>query len=226
HNLTLTTSTTFTSLVSSSIMVSRSWISLFLTALAVAQVQAASVYPPINKIPPTNSSQVKAWLKDIDLSGAPNITVNTLNGDSNLAGTPPKFVPNCPKNQTDAEITSTCYTACNSNCTADDITTSATPDTFGLTYDSGPSLSTSQLLDNLKKQSLNATFFLLGSNVIQHLDIVKREADDGHHIASNTWSNQPLTTLTNEQIVAEMKWTEKAIQNATGLRPKYMRPPF
>lgn len=32
--------------------------------------------------------------------------------------------------------------------------------------------------------------------------------------------------MTNEQIVAEMKWTEKAIADVTGYRVKYMRPPY
>lgn len=42
----------------------------------------------------------------------------------------------------------------------------------------------------------------------------------------SSWSHHALTTLSNEQIVAEMKWTEKAIEDATGYRVKYMRPPY
>lgn len=42
----------------------------------------------------------------------------------------------------------------------------------------------------------------------------------------NSWSHHALTTLSNEQIVAEMKWTEKAIEDATGYRVRYMRPPY
>ncbi|KAF9960350.1 chitin deacetylase, partial [Mortierella alpina] len=40
------------------------------------------------------------------------------------------------------------------------------------------------------------------------------------------WSHHALTTLSNEQIVAEIKWTEKAIEEATGYRVRYMRPPY
>jgi hypothetical protein len=78
----------------------------------------------------------------------------------------------------------------------------------------------------LKKEKIAASFFLIGSNVIQYPDIVKRESDEGHHLASHTWSHTALTTLSNEQIVAEMKWTEKAVLAATGHRLKYMRPPY
>ena len=35
-----------------------------------------------------------------------------------------------------------------------------------------------------------------------------------------------MTSLTNEQIVAELKWTEKAIFSIIGVTPLYWRPPF
>jgi hypothetical protein len=35
-----------------------------------------------------------------------------------------------------------------------------------------------------------------------------------------------MTTLTNEQIVAELKWNELAIKEVTGVSPKYFRPPY
>jgi peptidoglycan/xylan/chitin deacetylase (PgdA/CDA1 family) len=82
------------------------------------------------------------------------------------------------------------------------------------------------LLNYLGTAKLSATFFLIGSNVVQFPDTVKRELKEGHHLASHTWSHHALTTLTNEQIVAEMKWTEKAVMAATGLKLKYMRPPY
>lgn len=35
-----------------------------------------------------------------------------------------------------------------------------------------------------------------------------------------------MTTLTNEQIVAELKWNELTIHQVTDLSPKYFRPPY
>jgi peptidoglycan/xylan/chitin deacetylase (PgdA/CDA1 family) len=35
-----------------------------------------------------------------------------------------------------------------------------------------------------------------------------------------------MTTLTNEQIVAELKWNELAIKEVTGVSPRYFRPPY
>ena len=37
---------------------------------------------------------------------------------------------------------------------------------------------------------------------------------------------QPLTSLTNEQIVAELGWTRKAIKTVLGVTPTTMRPPY
>ncbi|KAF9390392.1 chitin deacetylase [Podila verticillata] len=181
--------------------------------LAVVKAQntpiVVSQYPKINEVPPVNSPEVIAWLKEIDLTGAPTIPLHTGN---------PPACPNPP-------IANECYWTCD-GCAADDITACAAPNTWGLTFDDGPSTATPTLLDFLKTKKHSATFFLIGSNVIQYPDTVKRELAEGHHLASHTWSHHALTTLSNEQIVAEMKWTEKAVLAATGLKLKYMRPPY
>lgn len=48
----------------------------------------------------------------------------------------------------------------------------------------------------------------------------------GHQIAVHTWSHPYLTTLTNEQIIAELGWTKKIMRDVTGVTPNMMRPPF
>ncbi|KAI1318376.1 chitin deacetylase [Mortierella claussenii] len=181
---------------------------VFLLAITAVKAQTPIViadYPPINAVPPVSSPQVQAWLKEIDLTGAPDIPKLTAAKGTPPACKPPTNPPACP---------------------ADDITVCKAANTWGLTFDDGPSTATPTLLDFLKTNSLKASFFLIGSNVIQHPEIVKRELTEGHHLASHTWSHTALTTLSNEEIVAEMKWTEKAVLAATGLKMKYMRPPY
>ncbi|KAI7823810.1 hypothetical protein BC939DRAFT_384237, partial [Gamsiella multidivaricata] len=190
-------------------------LSLSVLLLAVVAVRGQSTiviadYPKINEVPDVNSAQVQAWLKEIDLTGSPAIPKLTA----------PKGSPPDCANRTLTACTWTC-----DNCASDDITACAAAKTWGLTFDDGPSTETPRLLDMLKTQNLKASFFLIGSNVIQYPATAKRELDEGHHLASHTWSHTALTTLSNEQIVAEMKWTEKAVMAATGLRLKYMRPP-
>ncbi|KAG0378604.1 chitin deacetylase [Mortierella sp. AD032] len=182
---------------------------LLLTIAAVkAQINIAA-YPTVNEVPAINSPEVVAWLKEIDLTGAPKFPLNK--------GAPPL----CPIPAIPDECRWTC-----DGCAGDDITACAAPNTWGLTFDDGPSVNTPTLLDFLKTNKLSASFFIIGSNAIQYPETLKREVQEGHHLASHTWSHHALTTLSNEQIVAEMKWTEKAVMEATGLRMKYMRPPY
>ncbi|KAL1922518.1 uncharacterized protein VTP21DRAFT_10057 [Calcarisporiella thermophila] len=97
---------------------------------------------------------------------------------------------------------------------------------WAVTFDDGPTQFTPPLLDFLKQNNMKATFFVLGTQARDNPAILKRAFDEGHEIASHTWSHKALTSLTNEQIVSEMKWTELAIQQAIGVKPKYMRPPY
>ncbi|KAF9309174.1 chitin deacetylase [Podila horticola] len=80
--------------------------------------------------------------------------------------------------------------------------------------------------DYLKAERLKVTFILVDSNSVQWPDIVRCQFAKGHHLASHTWSHKGLTTLTNEQMVAAIKWTETAVRQLTGQRLKYVRPPY
>jgi len=73
---------------------------------------------------------------------------------------------------------------------------------------------------------IKSTFFLVGSRVISRPDMVQYEYMAGHQLAVHTWSHWPLTTQTNEEIVAELGWSKKAIYDVTGVTPAYMRPPY
>ncbi|KAF9119844.1 chitin deacetylase [Mortierella sp. 14UC] len=118
-----------------------------------------------------------------------------------------------------------CWRSCQS-CRGDDVVACPAPGVWGLTFDDGPTANTPTLLATLKANNVKATFFVMGTNVVLNPEILKQEVADGHHLASHTWSHHPLTTLSNEQIVAELKWTEKAVFDITGLQMKYVRPPY
>ncbi|KAJ3576141.1 hypothetical protein NP233_g616 [Leucocoprinus birnbaumii] len=101
-----------------------------------------------------------------------------------------------------------------------------TAKTWGLTYDDGPAFYTTQLLDYLDTANLKSTFFVVGSRVISFPAVLQAEYMAQHQIAVHTWSHPALTTLTNEQIIAELGWTKKAIKDVLGVTPNMMRPPF
>lgn len=63
--------------------------------------------------------------------------------------------------------------------------------------------------------------FYIGSNVVAWPYGALRGVKDGHHIAGHTWSHKMMTTLTNQEILAELYYTAKAIKYITGITPKY-----
>jgi peptidoglycan/xylan/chitin deacetylase (PgdA/CDA1 family) len=102
---------------------------------------------------------------------------------------------------------------------------------WGLTYDDGPTVSanaddTGGIRDALESANLKATFFVVGSNAIQFPEEVNVTHQSGNQIALHTWTHHPMTSLTNEQIVAELKYNEAIIYKAAGVLPIYFRPPY
>ncbi|CEP19530.1 hypothetical protein [Parasitella parasitica] len=121
-----------------------------------------------------------------------------------------------------------------------DLYTCPTKGDWGLSYDDGPfnllekddddaktenPYAEPALYNYLAKEDLKATLFYIGSNVMTYPAAARRALSDGHTLCSHTWSHPPMTTQTNEQVVAELYWTLKAIKEATGVTPKCWRPP-
>src|SRR5699024_11425422 len=73
-------------------------------------------------------------------------------------------------------------------------------DCVALTFDDGPGEHTDRLLDILGEHDAKATFYLLGSQVDEYKDEVKRMVVDGHEIGSHSWEHDDLTTLSTDEI--------------------------
>ncbi|MHC5228360.1 polysaccharide deacetylase family protein [Enterococcus sp. LJL99] len=98
---------------------------------------------------------------------------------------------------------------------------------ISLTFDDGPNPATTpRLLDILKEKGVTATFFMLGQNVSQNEELAKRVYDEGHEVASHSFSHPNLTTLDAATISDQVNNTDKAIYNATGTLPTDFRPPY
>ncbi len=96
-----------------------------------------------------------------------------------------------------------------------------------LTFDDGPHPDfTPRLLDTLKKEGIKATFFMVGRCVVTYPDIVKRMVDEGHEVASHSWSHPLLTSLSNTGLDSQMRKTHDAIVKACGVAPVLYRPPY
>ena len=87
-----------------------------------------------------------------------------------------------------------------------------------MTFDDGPSKTvTPVVLDTLKKENIKATFFLLGSRVELNPELVKREYNEGHYLASHGYSHVYSQIYASPQsVIDEYNRSVTAIRNAIG----------
>jgi peptidoglycan/xylan/chitin deacetylase (PgdA/CDA1 family) len=95
-----------------------------------------------------------------------------------------------------------------------------------LTFDDGPGKYTAELLNILKQNDAKATFFLIGANVKQYPDLVKREKAEGHYVGMHSMTHNYKKLYTNGEYVNEMKEDQGLIANIIGESPKLTRPPY
>jgi len=95
-----------------------------------------------------------------------------------------------------------------------------------LTYDDGPCNNTGRLLDILAQYDVKCTFFLLGKNVAAMPDTVKRMVAEGHEVGNHTYSHENLKKIEHSEVRDQLDRTADAIENACGVRPTLLRPPY
>ena len=96
-----------------------------------------------------------------------------------------------------------------------------------ITFDDGPNpLYTEKLLDGLKERNVKATFFLIGKEVKEYPDIVKRMYEEGHLIGNHTYEHVNLCEVDAKQVKWQVEQTNDLIYEVTGERPVYIRPPY
>ena len=83
-----------------------------------------------------------------------------------------------------------------------------------LTFDDGPSAAVTPLvLDVLKEENVKATFFVLGTNIKNNPDILKRIYNEGHYIANHGYSHNYSKIYKNaKNVLEEYEKTEKIIR--------------
>ncbi|KAI8391476.1 uncharacterized protein BYT42DRAFT_490249 [Radiomyces spectabilis] len=165
------------------------------------------------------SEEFQKLYNSIDWTKAPNIPVRSMTPDGglNMQGYDNAKDPDCWWSA------SQCVKPKIEGVNAD-IYACPEPETWGLTFDDGPNCSHNAFYDYLEQNNQKASMFYIGSNVINWPYGALRGLKDGHHICGHTWSHKMMTTLTNQEVLAELYYTQKAIKYVTGITPLHWRP--
>lgn len=95
-----------------------------------------------------------------------------------------------------------------------------------LTFDDGPSEYTASLLDTLKQNQVNATFFVVGTNVDKFPDIVKREYTDGNAVGVHSWThNYSYIYVSQANFFQDFDELTQRLTDLLGERPSICRFP-
>jgi cellulose synthase/poly-beta-1,6-N-acetylglucosamine synthase-like glycosyltransferase/peptidoglycan/xylan/chitin deacetylase (PgdA/CDA1 family) len=96
-----------------------------------------------------------------------------------------------------------------------------------LTFDDGPDPRwTPKIVAILKHYHVPATFFMMGSAVVRHADLVNLVAQNGFQIGNHTFTHPDLAALPGWERSLQLSLNESAISGITGTRPRLMRPPY
>jgi len=107
------------------------------------------------------------------------------------------------------------------------LTAPARPGELALTFDDGPNATwTPRLLEILARNSVQATFFLLGSRAEGEPRLVRRIAAAGHLIGNHSWSHPNMARASASRVREELERTNGTLEQITGMPVKFFRPPF
>lgn len=96
-----------------------------------------------------------------------------------------------------------------------------------LTFDDGPNEVTPKILDILKENNVEATFFMLGSSMKNHIETTKRISDEGHGLGVHSMTHQFKSVYASpEAFLDEMNGANNILEEASGKRTLFLRAPY
>ncbi|GGY86715.1 bi-functional transferase/deacetylase [Streptomyces geysiriensis] len=107
-------------------------------------------------------------------------------------------------------------------------TTVSVPDkTIALTFDDGPDATwTPQVLEILEEYDVPGTFFLVGSMVARHPDIVRDLVEQGNEVGVHTFTHVDLSYQSEARVTREIEQTQLALAGAAGITTTLFRAPY
>jgi len=107
-----------------------------------------------------------------------------------------------------------------------DLATCGISSTYAISFDDGPQPFDGRLYDYLEKQKVTASMYYIGMNVLNFPSQARVAFSAGHVICPHTWSHHYLTSLTNEQVFAELYYGKLAVKRVLGISSRCFRPPY
>ena len=99
--------------------------------------------------------------------------------------------------------------------------------TIALTFDDGPDpIWTPQILDLLREHGAHATFFVQGSQVAQHPELLRRITAEGHEIGTHTFTHVDLASVPPWRARLELSLTQTAVAGAADVEAPLLRLPY
>ena len=85
---------------------------------------------------------------------------------------------------------------------------------------------TQTLIDILNKYQVHTTFFVVGDWVDRYPESVKALADAGNEVMNHSSSHAHFSSLSRDQIIADITSCNEKIEAVTGVRPSLFRCPY
>ena len=96
-----------------------------------------------------------------------------------------------------------------------------------LTFDDGPDPRwTPLILDELKKENVHATFFMIGLQAQKNRGLVKRAYEEGNEIGNHTFTHPDISNIAKSYMRVELNLTERLYAGLIGAKTALFRPPY
>lgn len=99
--------------------------------------------------------------------------------------------------------------------------------TVALTFDDGPERTNSTvMLNNLLELGERATFFVLGNRIKDNADLVQREHDEGHAVASHNYTHGNVSKMSAATVRSQKTRYDAVCYPVLGISARYARVPY
>lgn len=95
-----------------------------------------------------------------------------------------------------------------------------------LTFDDGPSRYTKDIIDTLKSNNVNATFFVLGNKIEIYKDIISESIKNGNEIGNHSYNHKWLSKLSTNELLDQINKTQNILKETVNYTPTCFRPTY